>query len=264
MTAMMIAIVLGVIQGITEWLPVSSQGVITAFYGLVGEVSFEEAIMFALWLHLGTVISVLIVFRTEFIGIARHIVENPTRPTPIIKYLFVATLTSAVIGFPLLLSLGEVSSRAGALAMGIVGAAMFVTGGLQLRRKNTGTRGPEDITAMDGFIAGIAQGFAVIPGLSRSGLTVAALLARRVETREALVLSFLMSVPASLGAALYSSLDGGMITSTSAVAAMLVASGVGLVTIRALLVVAQRINFSIFVIVTGAAILGVAVWQSLS
>lgn len=264
MVAMLIAIGLGVIQGITEWLPVSSEGVVTAFYGLLDDVTLEEAIMFALWLHLGTVISVLIVFREEFVGIARHIIENPTRPTPIIKYLFVATLTSAVIGFPLLITLGEVSSRMGALAMGVVGAAMFVTGGLQLRKKDSGTRGPEDITAMDGLIAGIAQGFAVIPGLSRSGLTVAALLARKVETREALVLSFLMSVPASLGAAIYSSLDGGMITSGSAVAAMLVAAGVGLVTIRALLVVAQRINFAIFVIGTGAAILSVALWQSLA
>ena len=61
----------------------------------------------------------------------------------------------------------------------------------------------------DALVAGVAQGFAVLPGLSRSGLTVAALLSRRIERKEALVLSFLMSVPVSLGAALYASLDTG-------------------------------------------------------
>ncbi len=94
------------------------------------------------------------------------------------------------------------------------------------------------------MLAGIAQGFAALPGLSRSGLTVSALLARQVDRREALVLSFLMSIPASLGAGLFSAREGGSLEAGSALAAMIVAAVVGLLTIRILLSVVERVNFA--------------------
>lgn len=248
-------IILGLLQGIFEWLPVSSEGVVTIVNNLVFNSSLNDALRFALWLHLGTVISVLVVFRKELIGILRELVEKPTDLSPLTKYLIVATITSGVIGFPLLVSITKLSSSYGTVAMGLVGAGMLVTGSLQLRKKEEGTRGQDKINMVDGVVAGIAQGFAVLPGISRSGLTVAALLYRNVDRREALVLSFLMSVPASLGAGLYSSIDGGLFTSKVALVAMLVAAVVGLVTIKALIAVAHRVNFGLFVIIAGSAIL---------
>ena len=120
------------------------------------------------------------------------------------------------------------------------------------------------MTLLDAALTGIAQGLSTLPGLSRSGLTVSALLARQVDRREALVLSFLLSIPASLGAGLYSAYDGEIYTSGSAIVAVVVAAAVGFVTIRALMTVAERVNFGLFVVVVGLSIIGGALWQGLS
>lgn len=258
-----IGILLGLLQGITEWLPVSSEGIVTSVYSFFFSRDLDEAVAYALWLHLGTVVSVLIVLRRECGQVIRGVVVNPRNPSNLIKYLFISTLVSGAIGFPLLLSLGELSDKFGAAAMGIVGMMMFITGWLQLRGRGIGTRGRDDISTGDAILAGIAQGFATLPGLSRSGLTVAVLLSRQVDRREALVLSFLMSIPASLGAGLYASINNGLLTSGSALIAAGVAAVIGLVTIKALLSVAERVNFALFVLAAGALILGGAIWQGL-
>ena len=260
---MTIAIVLGLLQGITEWLPVSSEGVVAAFYSFFLDRSLSEAVAFALWLHLGTVVSVVVVLRFEVTGLVRAALSDPRRWSPLLKFIVLSTVVSAAVGFPLLLTLDDISTRVGAVATGIIGLFMFITGGLQLRRKEDGSRKREDLSYMDAVLAGIAQGFAVLPGLSRSGLTVSALLARQIDRREALVLSFLMSVPASLGAGIFSLQEGGRIEASSALVSMIVAAVVGLLTIRILLAVVERINFAKFVIIVGAFIIVGAVWQAL-
>ena len=260
---MLIAALLGLLQGITEWLPVSSEGVVTATYSALKSGSFDEAIGYALWLHVGTALSVLVVFWREIFGVVRTAISSPRHPTPLVKFLFVATLASGIVGFPLLLTLGELSERIGATAMALVGVMMLVTGWLQLRSPTLGSRDRDDASPWDGLLAGVAQGFAVLPGLSRSGLTVSLLLARRIDRREALVLSFLMSVPASLGAGLYASLDGGLIDSDEAMVSVVVSAVVGLITIKALLAVAQRINFAKFVIGVGLFVIAGALWGAL-
>lgn len=257
------AILLGFVQGVTEWLPVSSEGVITAVHAFAFDNPVADSVAFALWLHLGTVFSALVALRSEIFGVIGDTLRSPLRPTRMAVYLVAATLLSGVVGFPLLLGIDELSGSIGAAAMGVVGALMLVTGGLQLRRKQGGTRTREDVTLMDAALTGIAQGFSALPGLSRSGLTVSALLARRVDRREALVLSFLLSIPASLGAGLYSAIDGEIYTSGSALLAVAVAAVVGFVTIRALINVAERVNFGMFVIIVGLSIIGGALWQGL-
>jgi undecaprenyl-diphosphatase len=259
---MVIAVILGFLQGIFEWLPVSSEGVVAAFYAFFLERPLDEAVAFALWLHLGTVVSAIVALRWEIVDLLRGFVAQPTKPSRMFMFLLVSTVVSAGIGFPMLLSLDELSTRFGAIAMGIIGVFMFITGGLQLRSKITGTRDREELSVIDALLAGVAQGFAVLPGLSRSGLTVVALLSRRVDRKEALVLSFLMSIPASLGASLYAATDKGLFASGEAIVAMLVAAVVGLISIKLLLVVAERINFAWFVIVVGAMVLAGGIWQA--
>ena len=261
---MTIAVILGFLQGTTEWLPVSSEGVVAAFYSFFLDRSLSEAVAFALWLHLGTVISVLVVLRSEVLGLVREALTSPRRPSPILRFIVVSTLVSGAVGFPLLLTLDEISARVGAVAMGIIGLMMFITGGLQLRRKEDGTRKREDLSYKDAVLAGIAQGFAALPGLSRSGLTVSALLARQIDRREALVLSFLMSIPASLGAGLFAARAGGNLEAGNALVAMIVAAVVGLFTIRILLSVVERINFGKLVIIVGGLMIAGAALQAFS
>ena len=244
--------VLGLVQGVFEWLPVSSEGLVAAVYTLLYDAEIDEAVGFALWLHLGTAPAALIALRREVVELARGLLARPSRASPVVVFLVVATVVSAAVAFPLLLTLSELSATLGGGAMLMVGAAMLVTGAVQLRRPSDGARTGDDMRPFDGVLAGVAQGVAVIPGLSRSGLTVALLLARRMEARHALTLSFLMSVPASLGAALYVAASSGVEIDAETVVAALAAFAAGLATIRLLLGLAGRINFAGFAFAVGA------------
>ena len=113
---------------------------------------------------------------------------------------------------------------------------------------------------MDALLVGAAQGLAALPGLSRSGLTVSALLWRGVDRRETLALSFLLSVPASVGAGLYAALDSGLRTSPQALLALAVSAAVGFIAVRALMGLARRINFGWFALAAGAAIAAGGAW----
>ena len=102
---MLVAALLGLLQGTTEWLPVSSEGAVTAVYSFFFDRSLSEAVAYALWLHIGTVFSVLIVLRRECVTVFRDVISDPRRPSKLATYLFISTLVSALIGFPLILSL---------------------------------------------------------------------------------------------------------------------------------------------------------------
>ena len=248
------AALLGLIQGLAEWLPVSSEGVLTAVQSLAFGESLPEAVNFSLWLHIGTALSVLAAFRTDVWDVLRDVVSRPTAPSSMTAYLVIATISSAPIGFLLLTGLFEFSERVGAAAMVVVGVLMLVTGALLLRSRSSGTRMRDDVRWPDAVLTGIAQGLAALPGLSRSGLTVGVLLWRGVDRREALTLSFLLSVPASLGAGLYAAISAGYYASPQAAVALAVSAVTGFATIRALMAVAQRLNFGWFVLLMGAAI----------
>ncbi len=257
------AVLLGALQGLTEWLPVSSEGVVAAAYSLLEGESLDEAIGYALWLHVGTMPAALVVLRREAAALAREVWERPTKPSPLLLFLAVSTVLSMAVGLPLVLALGELSGLVGASAMGIVGVLMLVTGALQVLRARPGDRDRTRLALTDALLAGVAQGLSVLPGFSRSGLTVAALLGRGVDKREALVVSFLMSIPASAAAALYAALSGGFALPTEAVTAAAVAFVIGLAAIRALLAFAQRVNLGLFVVLIGLAIIGAAAWDAL-
>ena len=265
------AIALGLLQGTLEWLPVSSQGIVAAVYTLVFGGDADDAVSYSLWLHAGTVPSVLLAFRAEVVHILRELLTRPENvaskvrvadgPQGLTAFLALATVVSAVVGLPLVLLLDEISAVAGSATMIFVGSALLVTGWVQLRRPSSGERAREDLGLRDSLLAGVAQGLSVIPGLSRSGLTVASLLWRGLDRREALVASFLMSVPASVGAALLVGLRGDVAPTAESAVAAAVAFVVGVATIRALVALAERVNFGAFVLLVGAAVIAGAAWQ---
>lgn len=253
------AALLGLIQGLAEWLPISSEGVLTAVQSFAFGEPLPEAVNFSLWLHLGTVLSALTAFRSDVWDVLRDIARRPASPSPATAYLILATLSSAPLGFLLLLGLFEFSEIVGAVAMAAVGVLMLVTGAVLVKSKSSGARTRDDVRWPDAILTGIAQGLAALPGLSRSGLTVSALLWRGVDRREALTLSFILSIPASLGAGLYAALSTGLYASPEALVALAVAALTGFATIRALMSVARRLNFGWFVLVLGAGIIAGAI-----
>ena len=257
------AVLLGALQGVAEWLPVSSEGLVAAAYSQLEGESFDEAVGYALWLHVGTMPAALVVLRRDVAVLVREVWRRPKRPSPLLIFLVIATVLSMAVGLPLVLALGGLSGLVGASAMGLVGVLMLVTGALQVRGGGPGDRDRTRLALPDALLAGVAQGLSVLPGFSRSGLTVAALLGRGVDKREALVVSFLMSIPASAAAALYTTLSGEFALSAEAFAAAGVAFVVGLAAIRALLAFAQRVNLGLFVVLVGLAIIGAAVWDAL-
>ena len=254
-------LLLGLVQGITEWLPVSSEGAVTAVGSFALGMEVDEALAVAVWLHLGTSIAALFAYRSEVRGIVGEALGDPRHPSPLLGFLLIATLTSGVIGLPLLALVGEASASFGAGAMVAVGGLMLVTGVALARRPAVGLRGRDDVTALDAVLAGVAQGVAALPGLSRSGLTVAVLLGRSVDRTEALALSFLMSIPAGMGAALFAGIEAGLLTSLSGIVGLLTAAVVGFASIRALVSLAQRVNFALFVLIAGLAVIAGGAWQ---
>ena len=255
------AALLGLIQGLAEWLPVSSEGVVTAVYSLAFGADLPDAVNFSLWLHIGTALAALAALRSDVWDVLRDIARRPTAPSPITSYLVIATVSSAPIGFLLLVGLFEFSERIGAAAMIAVGILMLATGLILLRSESQGTRTRAALRWPDAVLTGIAQGLAALPGLSRSGLTVSVLLWRGVDRREALTLSFLLSVPASLGAGLYAAISAGLYASPAALVALAVSALTGFVTIKALMSVARRLNFGWFVLLMAAGIIAGALWQ---
>lgn len=255
---MLESIILGTIQGILEWLPVSSEGMIflvksNFFYQ--GE-SIKEMADLALFLHLGTFFSALVYFRKdvwrlikEFFNYKKASQENKK----IINFLITSTLISGVLGYALLIwadNLGEGQnlSEFTKYINIIIGFLLFITAYLLIKAKKGGERKSDNLNKIDSILLGIFQGFAVLPGLSRSGLTVSALLMRKFNSAFAIKLSFLMSLPIVLAGNIilnckefYFSLNNFF--------ALFFSFVFGLITINFLLGLAKKINFGYFVLI---------------
>lgn len=249
-------IVLGIIQGIAEWIPVSSEGMII----LMREVFFPgdsilSSVSIALFLHLGTFLSALVYFWKDVKEIIRNLLnwkEASSEDRNLIIFLFIATLVSGLLGLVLLFALGSFEEKlqmAGGFAMGLVGILLLITGVLQLVAKESA--GDKTLpNKKDSLLLGIVQGFAALPGLSRSGLTVSALLLRKYSKEEALRLSFLLSLPIVLGGNIVLNLSGFEVNPEKLVG-LLFSFIFGLATIHGLILLARKVNFGWFVMIFG-------------
>ncbi len=246
---------LGIIQGFAEWLPISSEGVSSLvmmnFFGK----SLSEAVYLSLWLHTGTLLAALVYFRKEVLGIVKNLPsyarnsKDKAGYNSLTTFLVISTLITGLIGGPLLLlSLNNIDFSLNA-AMALIGILLVATGLLQIDKKTKGFR--KEIKIRDSITLGIVQAFSVLPGLSRSGLTTSALLFRKYEGKEALRLSFLMSIPVVLGAEIGLGLLGKVTLDLYSAVAILFAFASGLATIKILMKVAERINFGWFCVTLG-------------
>ena len=183
-------IVLGLVQGITEFLPVSSSAHLVFFQKMLGV--DVQGLVLALVLHLGTLAATVVFFRRRII---RFFTDRGN-----LFLVVVVTLLTGVIALPAkgLVESLFVSPRCAALALLVSGAVLIFT-----RKFSRGGR--QGLSPSDGVVMGTAQAIAVIPGISRSGITIASLLFRGVDKAVAFEFSFLASLPVIAGAAI---LDG--------------------------------------------------------
>lgn len=192
------AVWLGILQGLTEFLPVSSSGHLVLGQRLMG--LKEPELMFDVAVHVGTLCAVLLFFRQDIWSMVRGLwARDPQgRKGRRLLWLVVAgSIPTAVMG--LLLKDTFESMFASLLAVGI---ALLVTGGLLMltRLAPAGGRRLERTGAGRAFLVGVAQGMAITPGISRSGATISTGLLLGMDRKLAAHFSFVLSIPAILGA----------------------------------------------------------------
>ena len=270
------SIILGIVQGLTEFLPVSSSGHLAIAQNLF-HLDMGNSVFFDILLHIGTLAAVLIVYRKEILQLIaetlgmirdlfynlkirrinrtenkrnryRCIVSNNYRKMAVL--MIVSTIPTALIGYTARKMVADAAET-----MLVPGICLVVTAILLFLSDRTGDEGkiPRDITYREGLIVGIAQGLAVLPGLSRSGATIAACLFCGFERSFAVKYSFILSVPAIVGAAVLeiSQASGEVITPSLAgiyFAGMLFAGLVGYLCIRWMLQVVRNRKFTYFAV----------------
>lgn len=256
------AVVLGLIQGVVEWLPVSSEGInsliMVNFFGR----TLLDAALYSIWLHTGTLFAAVVYFRRDVYRLARNFpayVKNPrngTQENRITTFLIVSTAFTGLVGLPMLLFGIQKASISGAAATALIGILLIITGILQKWSRGSCEKG--DITTVDSALVGGLQAFSVLPGISRSGITVSVLLLREYEARSALKLSFLMSIPAVLVAQIGIVLLGRITIDAYSIVSVVISFVFGLLTIGILMEIAGKINFGNFCIFLGLLSLGAA------
>ncbi len=195
----LIVILSAIMQGIFEWIPISSSGIVTALCTVLG-VRFLESFNWSLALHLGSGIAALLLFWRDFLNIlnirSRH---NTERDVPSLKMYIVLILLSIIVGGGLYMFFTRSFHEEipGRIALGIIGIFLIITGIVdylyQTRSKHVVES--RSLNPIDWIVLGVLQGIAVIPGLSRSGLVLAYLSFRKVKPDVAFKISLIIGAP---------------------------------------------------------------------
>jgi undecaprenyl-diphosphatase len=238
-------IIVALIQGLVEWLPISSEGQVVLFVYNIGSVPQGEIVSLVAWLHLGTALAVLARYPRVILEILT--LKNRT----LFRLLLIATISTALTAIPMYLFLKEsLLVIHGEILNIIVGGLLLVTAiALYIPSRETADSSiqTDELGVRAATSTGLIQGIAVLPGLSRSGVTISALLMQRVDRETALRFSFLMSVPAVIGILIVEVLTGNTIPPSIGLVDFLLMEFIvfitGLLSMETLLRVARRVSF---------------------
>lgn len=236
-------IILGIIQGLTEWLPISSTGHLKLAEHFLG---LKVPIIFDITLHLGTLMVILIYFKKEIKEVILALLrfDFKTEYGKLIPLIIVGTIPTALIGLIFGAIIEDIFQNPLPIAIA------FILCGIILYSTKTGKEKTDTINYSKALMIGVAQGITIIPGISRSGTTIAVALLLRIRREKAFKFSFLLSVPAILGAfSLKAYSQMGALTSagyswTEAIIGAFVAMAVGYFTLKLLskILAAQKLH----------------------
>ena len=266
------SIILGIIQGLTEFLPISSSGHLVIVPYLLGwQIPAEDAFIFDVLVQVATLVAVFAYFWNDLITIGRAWVNGIIRRAPMRDpaarlgwLLIVATIPSGMIG--LLLKDAVEAAFASPAASGFF---LLVTAGLLMLAEKIGQRDreAENLNWLDAIWIGVAQALAIFPGVSRSGATITGGMIRGLDRPAAARFSFLMSVPIMLAAGLLTAVDllqmpnlGELLPAF--IPGFLAAALVGYLSIRWLLGFLTRrslVGFAIYCAVLGSLVLSLTI-----
>lgn len=236
------SILLGFVQGVTEFLPISSDGHLVIFQTLLSV--NPPGIVFEVALHVATLISILFAYRMRVVDLTRGVLRGDPGALRYLGLLIVATIPAGLVGVLLnepLQALFDAPASAG-IGLLITGTALW----------SSRAALPGAIGSVPGWkaalVIGVGQALAIAPGVSRSGMTIVSALWLGVEAREAAAFSFMMAIPAIAGAAVLelpnlggSGLPTGLLLGGSVVACL-----TGILAIRTLVLLLQRRAFHAF------------------
>ena len=260
---MLIWIILGfaVLQGILEWLPVSSSGQTVTLLITSLNIDADVAFALSLWLHLGTLIAVCVKYRKEL-----WLFINPKVKHETIKkwrlFLVLSTIGTIIVGVPCFFLVDYLieSPDIGDYIMLVIGIALIITAIILYFSKRTNVEGEEiaNLSMKKMVGSGLLQGFSIIPGISRSGITMGGLLFMNVEKKDAVKGSFLMSIPAVLGGFFLLLIDA-LIENTPVLPipiwqmliAIFLTAIIGYLTMELFLFIARKYNFAIVCLILG-------------
>lgn len=200
------SVIIGIVQGISEWLPISSKTQVLVASTYLLNLNYQEAYTFGLFMEVGTIIAAAIYFRKELASLIRVLVLRGTHDEKMLfKYVLITTVITGVIGAPLYLVADSITGISVGIPMLIIGM-ILIADALVIRysrkRKEQGhnRRKFGDLKLKDYILVGIAQGIAALPGVSRSGITTSTMFLLDVEPDEAFRLSFLIGIFAAIAA----------------------------------------------------------------
>jgi len=260
------AVFLGFVQGVAEFLPISSSGHLAILQNFFGMKSMEsdELLLFDVLLHFATLVAVIIAYRTEiaamlfelFRGLSavfskqqrRAEADKPVPPARRLVLLIILATFPLLLALPFYHAISSLSSNSLFIGFALIvnGLILFFSDRITIGRKNT-----KNATVLDALVVGAVQAVAIIPGISRSGSTISAGMLRGFNRSFAVKFSFLLSLPAILGANILSfknALETGIQSELIPVflAGMLVAGVVGYFAIRLVNLLARKGKFGAF------------------
>ena len=246
------ALVLGVVQGATEWLPVSSEGMVSLADRLLFGEAYLASVRRAVLLHAGTLASVLAYFRKDVARILTSFFKHGSYEKRLARFILLSTASTAPVAYAFLYLLVNIEIPPDVFT--IVIGVLLVSVSL-VRRFTNPSSGGDILGVKTALLTGLVQGFAVIPGVSRSGVTITALLYQGASLPGSLRISYLMGIPVILGAQIVLPIiTGSAYFSVVDVVALVISGVVGYSTIGALMKLSTRVDF-----VKASLYLGIAV-----
>ncbi len=201
------AIILGIVQGLTEFLPVSSSGHLELGKAIFGDTSLpQESMLFTIVLHFATALSTMVIYRKDIVRIFNGLFKFQSNDELWFSIkIIISMIPAAAVGVLFNNEIEQLFNR----QIVLVGIMLWVTGILLFiadRAKNT----HQDVTFSHAVIIGIAQAIAILPGISRSGATISTSVLLGIDRTKSASFSFLMVVPLILGKIAKDILDGAL------------------------------------------------------
>jgi len=240
MVSVLQALLLGVLQGVTEWLPISSSGHLVLMQQFM---RVDVPIFFNIFLHLGTLLAVLAVYARDVRMMVSAVfrLDFKCEHGRLFVFIVLASIPTAVIGLGFHDFFSSLFSSATA-----VGVALIATGIILFMTR--GKSGVGELNEKNSVIVGVAQGLAIIPGVSRSGATISAGMLLGLNRDKVARFSLLLSIPAIIGASILEPLlsDAGSVATQPLIVGFLASAVVGYVSIKILLKVLSQGSFHKF------------------